>query len=129
MKIGVKVMAVAAALAAVGSAGLAAADDANPTGTWKWSFDRNGTKIETTLKLKLDGDKLTGSISGRDGKDTDIEDASWSKDSGEVKFSVSRERNGNKTTTKYTGKISGDTITGTTATGDRSRDWKADRSK
>jgi hypothetical protein len=128
MKLGLQVVAVAVVLATVGAAGMAA-DDANPTGTWKWSIDRNGTKIETTLMLKLDGDKLTGSITGRDGKPADIEEASWSKDSGEVKFSISRERNGNKTTTKYTGKVSGDTITGTAATGDRSRDWKADRSK
>ena len=128
MKLGLQVMAVAVVLAAVGAAGMAAADDPNPTGTWKWSIDRNGTKIETTLTLKLDGDKLTGKIAGRDGKDTDIEEASWTKE-GEVKFSVTRERNGNKTTTKYSGKVSGDTITGTAATGDRSRDWKAERSK
>ena len=127
MRLGMQVLAVAVALAAVGAAGMAA-DDPNPNGTWKWSIDRNGTKIETTLTLKLDGDKLTGKIAGRDGKDTDIEEASWTKE-GEVKFSVTRERNGNKTTTKYSGKVSGDTITGTAATGDRSRDWKAERSK
>lgn len=126
MKSGLKV---AAVLAVVGSAAWAAADDANPTGTWKWSFERNGKTIETTLKLKLDGDKLTGTITGRDGKETEIEEASWTKDAGEVKFSVSRERNGNKITSKYSGKVSGDTITGTTSTNDRSRDWKANREK
>jgi hypothetical protein len=129
MQSGLKVLSLAATLAVVSSATFAAVDDANPTGTWKWSFERNGTTIETTLKLKLDGEKLTGSMTGRDGKETEIEDTSWSKDSGEVKFSISRERNGNKITIKYAGKVSGDTITGTSSTNDRSRDWKAERAK
>lgn len=103
----------------------AAADDIN--GTWKWSFERNGTKVETTLKLKLEGDKLSGTISGRDGAESAIEEAGF-KD-GEVSFSVTRERNGQKFTTKYSGKLSGDTITGKSGSGDRMRDWKAERAK
>jgi hypothetical protein len=112
--------------------GMARADDKpNPTGTWKWSVERNGQKRETTLKLKLDKDKLTGAVAGMDGKDTDIEDATF-KD-GEVSFKVTRERNGQKFTTKYTGKVSGDTIKGK-AESERngqtnSRDWEAARSK
>jgi hypothetical protein len=102
-----------------------AAED--PNGTWKWSTERNGNKVETTLKLKLEGDKLTGTISGRDGKETPIEEATW-KD-GEVAFSVTRERDGQKFTIKYSGKVSGDTITGKSGGGDRQRDWKAERAK
>ena len=71
-----------------------AADDAKPEGTWKWAFERNGEKIETTLKLKAEGDKLTGTITGRDGKESDIEEGSF-KD-GEVKFQVTRERDGTR---------------------------------
>lgn len=104
-----------------------AADDAKPEGTWKWSVDRNGEKIETTLKLKLEGEKLSGTITGRDNKETAIEEASF-KD-GEVKFQITRERNGEKIAIKYSGKVSGDTITGKTEVGDRSRDWKAERAK
>ena len=103
------------------------ADDAKPEGTWKWSFERNGEKIETTLKLKAEGDKLTGTITGRDGKESAIEEGSF-KD-GEVKFQVTREREGNKIVVKYAGKISGDTIEGKSEAGERSRDWKAERSK
>jgi hypothetical protein len=99
----------------------------DPNGTWKWSVERNGQKFETTLKLKLEGDKLTGTISGRDGAESAVEEASY-KD-GEVKFSVTRERNGQKFTTKYSGKLSGDAITGKAETGERSRDWKAERVK
>ena len=85
-----------------------AADKANPTGTWKWETERNGQKQTSTLKLKLDGDKLTGSMPGRQGNETMIDDGSF-KD-GTVTFKVTRERNGQKTTTKYTGKIEGDTM-------------------
>jgi hypothetical protein len=103
------------------------ADDAKPEGTWKWTFERNGEKVETTLKLKAEGDKLTGTITGRDGKENPIEEGSF-KD-GEVKFQVTRERDGNKLVIKYSGKVSGDTITGKSEAGERSRDWKAERSK
>ena len=115
----------AAILAVAGSFAWAAAEDVN--GTWKWSVERNGQKFESTLKLKLEGDKLTGTISGRGGTDTAIEEASF-KDN-EVKFNVTRERNGQKVTTKYSGKLSGDTITGTAVTGERSNEWKAERMK
>jgi hypothetical protein len=118
-------MVLAAALVTAG-ASIACADD-SPAGNWKWSFERNGQTFETKLSLKLDGDKLSGAITGRDGKETAIEEASY-KD-GEISFSITRERNGNKVTTKYSGKLAGDTITGKSQTGDNSRDWKADRVK
>lgn len=98
-----------------------------PEGSWKWSTERNGQKRETTLKLKLEGDKLTGTISGREGQESAIEEASF-KD-GEIKFQVTRERNGQKFVSKYSGKISGDTITGTSSFGERSNEWKAERVK
>ena len=110
---------------------VAQADDkkADPTGTWKWSMTgQNGQTRETTLKLKLDGDKLTGSVSGRNG-DTAIDDAKI-KD-GEITFAVTREFNGNKFTAKYKGKLSGDSIKGKVETerdGEkRDRDWEAKR--
>jgi hypothetical protein len=99
----------AVVLAFVGLTGVARADDKpNPTGTWKWKVEINGQEREFTLKLKLDGDKLTGAMIGRDGNETAIEDAKY-KD-GEVSFKVERERNGQKFTVKYTGKVSGDTL-------------------
>lgn len=108
-----------------------AADDADPTGTWKWSVTFNNQSREATLKLKLEGDKLTGAMLGRNNQETAIENASF-KD-GEVAFSVTRERNGQKFTSKYKGKVSGDTIKGTMEferNGEtRSRDWEAKREK
>ena len=118
----------ATALAGLASlASSAWAQDVKPDGTWKWSTERNGQKMESTLKLKLEGDKLTGTVSGRNNTETPIEEASF-KD-GEVKFQVTRERDGQKMVTKYSGKISGDTLTGTIAFGERSREWKAERAK
>ena len=94
-----------------GQAGLARADDKpNPTGTWKWTVEMNGNKRDVTLKLKSDGDKLTGSMPGRNNTETAIDDGKF-KD-GEVSFSVTRDRMGTKVTTKYTGKIDGDTLKG-----------------
>jgi len=108
-----------------------AADKPDPTGTWKWSITANDQTRELTLKLKLDGEKLTGSMLGRNNQETAIEDATF-KD-GEIAFSVTRERNGQKNTTKYKGKLDGDTIKGKsemTRNGqDQSRDWNAKREK
>lgn len=102
----------------------------NPTGTWKWSVEAGGQTREFTLKLKLDGDKLTGAMV-RNNQETAIEDAKF-KD-GEVSFKVTRDRNGMKIVTTYKGKVSGDAIKGKAET-DRggqtqSRDWEAKRSK
>ena len=124
-----RLVAVALVVGLVGLVGVARADDkANPTGTWKWSTTVNGQTRETTLKLKLDGDKLTGAVVRGD-QETKIEDATF-KD-GEIAFKVTRERNGQKTTTKYTGKLSEDTIKGKSERDGQtqSRDWEAKRAK
>src|SRR4051794_7213518 len=117
-----------------GLVGLGVADDKknDATGTWKWTTDVGGKSRETTLKLKQDGDKLTGTISGF-GKDMEnkIEDAKV-KD-GEVSFTVTREFKDQKFVTKYTAKVDGDTMKGT-ATSERDgkeqkRDFEAKREK
>ena len=106
----------------------------NVTGTWKWSFTgQNGQTRETTAKLKQDGEKLTGTVSGRQGgNDTEITDGKVKGN--EVSFKVVREFNGNKITTSYEGKIDGDTIKGKSSmTGGQqerpARDWEAKRAK
>jgi hypothetical protein len=124
--------AAALAITATFLAGLARADEsADPTGTWKWSVTFNDQTRELKLKLKLEGDKLTGAMVGRDDQETAIEDAKF-KD-GEVAFAVTRERNGQKFTIKYKGKVSGDTIKGKSEferNGEKqSRDWEAKREK
>ncbi len=119
-------------VAFIGLAGSArGADKADPTGTWKWTVTFNNNTRDVTLKLKLEGEKLTGKISGRNNTETDIENAAF-KDN-EVTFTVTRERNGQKFVTKYKGKLDGDTIKGNAEFErdgqTRSRDWEAKREK
>jgi hypothetical protein len=119
-------------VACLGLIGTARAEDkSNPTGTWKWTVTNNDQKRDMTLKLKLDDNKLTGAVLGRNGQDTKIEEGTF-KD-GAVSFTVTRERNGQKMTSKYTGKVSGDTIKGKIESErdgkPQSRDWEATRAK
>ena len=76
-------------------------------GIWKWSLA--GQKGDTVLKLKQDGEKLTGSYTNQFGK-AEITDGSL-KD-GDITFKVKREFNGQAFLIKYSGKLSGDKITG-----------------
>jgi hypothetical protein len=103
-----RVAAVVCVLALVGL--VRAEEKPNPTGTWKYTVEVNGQSREVTIKLKLDKDKLTGTVSGRNNTENKIEDGKY-KD-GEVSFNVTREINGNKVTTKYTGTVKGDTFKG-----------------
>jgi hypothetical protein len=118
-------------------AGLAAAQDkkADPTGTWKWETERNGQKRETILKLKLDGDKLTGTVTagGGKGKATDVKIEDGKFKDGQVTFTVTREFNEMKFVTKYAAKVDGETLKGT-ATSERDgkeqkREFEAKREK
>jgi hypothetical protein len=119
-------------LAVVLSAGLAlAAEKPDPTGTWKWSFKRGDQSFDMTLKLKLEGAKLTGTLLRSGGQETAIQDGSFNDCC--VSFKVVRERDGRKMTAKYSGKVEGDEIKGK-AEFERegqtqSRDWVAKRGK
>ena len=115
------------ALASIASA--LAAEDA--TGTWKWSATFNNNTVESTLKLKQEGEKLTGTYIGRNNTESPIEDGTIKGDA--VSFKIVREFNCNKFTMKYSGTLSGDTIKGKSEF-DRdgqaqSRDWEAKRQK
>jgi hypothetical protein len=100
-------------------------------GTWTWTSTFGGQTRERTLKLKFEKGTLSGSLSGREGQETAIQDAKF-KD-GEISFVVVRERDGQKMTSKYTGKLTGDTIKGKIEFErdgqTQSRDWEAKRAK
>jgi hypothetical protein len=123
---------VAAFVVAVFASTVAAAD---PSGTWTWKFTtQNGREISSALTLKVDGEKLTGTLTrGRQQRATEISNGTFKDD--EVSFEVTVERGDRKSTTKYKGKIEGDTIKGTqqgTRRGGgegRTRDWEAKREK
>jgi hypothetical protein len=107
----------------------------DPTGTWTWStLGRNGSPDrKSTLKLKLEGDKVTGTLSapGRDGQIIVVAVSQGKLKGDEISFEVSREFQGNKFTAKYNGKISGDSIKGKLETErngqTQSRNWEAKR--
>jgi hypothetical protein len=102
---------------------------ADPSGTWTWSFAApNGQSFDQTATLKLAGDKVSGTVTGRRG-DAPISDGTY-KD-GQIAFSVVRERDGRKMTAKFTGKVEGDAIKGTSTMnrgdGERTVPWEAKR--
>jgi hypothetical protein len=113
------------------SSGVRAEDkktEGSATGTWKSTIKTpDGNTFEITYKLKQEGEKLTGTVTGRDGKETKIEEGKV-KD-GKVSFQVTRERDGNQFTIKYEGELSDDAIKGKVGVGDRSFDWEAKRQK
>jgi hypothetical protein len=109
---------------------------ADPTGTWTWTRPgRNGGQdVKMTLKLKVEGDKLTGKLTspGRQGGEPVVIDIKDGKVKGdEVSFTVTREFNGNTMTSKYNGKVTTDAIKGkmeSERNGEtQSRDWEAKR--
>jgi len=117
-----RLIAATVVVAIVGLAASAIAADA--TGTWKWTTSFGGQSRESTAKLKQEGDKLTGVyVGGQSNSETPIEAASIKGDT--VSFSVTRERDGQKFTTKYSGTLKDDTITGKS---ERQRDGQAQSS-
>jgi hypothetical protein len=93
-------------------AGTATAEDkkVDPVGTWKCETDVMGQKRESTLTIKKDGDKLSGTIIWQDKKESKVADLKI-KD-GEMTFSAERELMDMKFTIKYKAKVDGDKIKG-----------------
>jgi hypothetical protein len=96
-------------LLTLGLAGTARGAD-DPTGTWKFTVERNGQQREVVLTLRLEEGKLTGHIPARNNTVTPIDDGKY--ENGAISFSITRDVNGVKRTSKYSGKLSADTITG-----------------
>ena len=107
--------------------------DANGTWTWTVPGRNGGPDRKMTLKLKAEGDKVTGKLTaptrGGETRDTDIKEGQIKGD--EVSFKVEREVNGNTMVSSYKGKVSGDSIKGKVEVdrnGEKqSRDWEAKR--
>jgi hypothetical protein len=110
-----------------------AQDKVDANGTWTWAApaggrgrnggggggaDTSAPPRVNTLKLKVEGDKVTGTLTppaGRNGAATDQAISDGKIMGSQISFNIVREgRNGGPSmTNKYEGKISGDTITGT----------------
>ena len=113
---------------------LHAAEDKKPVnvnGKWTWTYKtKDGKDAEAAIKLKQDGEKLTGAYIARDGAETPIQDGKINGD--ELSFDVNRDVSGEKMLFKYSGKIDGDTITGKIVFGHPKptpHEWEAKRGK
>jgi hypothetical protein len=85
------------------------------SGTWKWSYEGfGGNVVDVTLKLKQDGEKLTGTITNFQGDEEPIEDGKVKGE--EIIFKIVRDFGGQRRTTVYTGKLSGETLKGKSET-------------
>lgn len=80
---------------------------ADVTGDWRLSFPRNGQTYSSTLTLKMEGDKLSGTLSSPLG----TAPISEGKVSGnDISFMVVRKAQYDEIAVSYTGKIDGETM-------------------
>ena len=108
----------------LGVCGLAgAADKVEPVGTWKCEYEIGGQKRTSTLTIKKDGDKLAGTMSWPDQKETNLKDLKL-KD-GTLTFSAVRKFMDNEITVEYKLTIDGDKLKGKGAAefGGEKREW------
>jgi hypothetical protein len=107
-----RLMVAAVVAACVGTAGPTRANDTSDlTGTWEWIVHRGGKAGVATVELKLQGDRVTGVMHGRNG-DMKVERGTF-KD-GQVSFEVPAVNpDGSHMVHRYNGTLKGDTITGT----------------
>jgi hypothetical protein len=104
------------AVLVLGFCGLAGAqgEKADPVGTWKCEYAIGDMKRTSTLTIKKDGDKLTGTMTWPDQKETELKDVKL-KD-GELTFSAVRVFMDNKIPIDYKLTITGDKLKGKGAT-------------
>ena len=109
--------------------------DATPSpieGTWKWTFTMpDGGQVNPSVKFKIERNgALTGTARFRPGNDAPVTNIVVTGN--QVSFGVVRERDGNTVTTRYTGKMEGDTIRGKITSNwageTQNFDWRAERS-
>ena len=96
----------------LGICGLAVAqgEQAGPVGTWKCEYDIGGQKRTSTLTITKDGDKLAGTMSWPDQKETKLKDVKLKE--GDLTFSAVRVFMDNKITVEYNLTITGDKLKG-----------------
>ena len=96
----------------LGLCGLAGArgEKADPVGTWKCEYAIGSQKRTSTLTIKKDGDKLAGTMSWPDQKETKLKDVKLK--GGDLTFSAERVLMENKFTVEYKLTINGDKLKG-----------------
>ena len=88
------------------------ADDkkVDPVGTWKCEYKIGDQQRTSTLTLKKDGDKVTGTMTWSDQKDEKLKDVKLKGDT--LTFSAVRKLMGNEIPIDYTFTIDGDKLKG-----------------
>jgi hypothetical protein len=124
-----RLFAVATVLAiAVSSAVLSLAQDkkVDVTGTWELTLETpNGTSNPTAI-FKQDGEKLTGTYKGRLGE----RPLEGTVKANEIKFAITLDFQGQQFTLSYSGKVDGDSMSGTVDFGGQgSGNWSGKRKK
>ena len=96
----------------LGLCGLAGAqgEKADPVGTWKCEYEIGGQQRMSTLTIKKDGDKLAGTMSWPDQKETKLKDVKLKE--GDLTFSAVRVFMENKIPVEYKLTITGDKLKG-----------------
>jgi hypothetical protein len=104
--------AILSAALVLGLCGFVAArdDKADPVGTWKCEYKIGDQQRMATLTIKKDGDKLAGTMTWPDQKETNVKDLKL-KD-GTLTFSAVRKIMDNEITVEYKFKIDGDKLKG-----------------
>jgi hypothetical protein len=96
-----------------GACSLASAVDdkaVDPVGTWKLAYEIGGQQRKATLTIKKDGDKLAGTMSWPDQKETKVKDLKLTD--GTLTYSVVRKFMDNEIPVEYTLTIDGDKLKG-----------------
>ena len=104
--------AILSAALVLGFCGFAGAEGerADPVGTWKCEYEIGGQKRMATLTIKKDGDKLAGTMSWPDQKETNLKDVKLKE--GDLTFSAERVFMDNKIAIDYNLTITGDKLNG-----------------
>lgn len=108
MKVVLRLVAIAALLCVV--PGLWAADPTGTAvaGTWKGSFDFQGSPVELTFNLKTDGKVISGTVEGLPTTPTDIQNGTIQGDS--LNFAVNTDYQGQTYKILFKGKFAADHI-------------------
>ena len=95
----------------------------DPVGTWKCEYEIGGQQRTSTLTIKKDGDKLTGTMSWSNQKDEKLKDLKL-KD-GTLTFSAVRKIMDNEIAVDYKLTIDGDKLKGKGSSefGGEKREW------
>ena len=95
-----------------GLCGLAGAQatKVDPVGTWKCEYEIGGEQRTATLAIKKDGDKLTGTMTWPDQKETNVKDLKLKE--GTLTFSAVRKFMDNEIPVEYKLTIDGDKLKG-----------------